>query len=246
MRFSHDQRIARAGELADAHAAAREILQFYSGLTRFQKRIFDEAGARGETEVASLATYFPDFVRLLRRIGPEELAASAARFSDGDRLRELLTECWSGSMPQDWFFGRALIEPFAESLALRGQVDPQWSEPVCPFCGARPALSILRVEGDGGKRWLECSLCSTAWQFRRILCPQCGEEDKEKLPVYIAQEFEHVRVEACDSCLSYIKAVDLTRNGRAVPVVDEIATVPLNIWAEEHGYAKIAPNAVGM
>jgi hypothetical protein len=26
--------------------------------------------------------------------------------------------------------------------------------------------------------------------------------------------------------------VDLTKNGRAVPVVDEIATVALNIWAD--------------
>jgi formate dehydrogenase maturation protein FdhE len=38
----------------------------------------------------------------------------------------------------------------------------------------------------------------------------------------------------------------LTRNGLAVPVVDELATVPLNIWAEEHGYAKLQPNLLGM
>ena len=52
-------------------------------------------------------------------------------------------------------------------------------------------------------------------------------------------EFPHVCVEACDSCGRYIKAVDLTVDGRAVPLVDEIATLPLNIWAEEHGYSKI-------
>jgi len=28
--------------------------------------------------------------------------------------------------------------------------------------------------------------------------------------------------------------------------VDEIATLALNIWAEEHGYSKIVPNVVGM
>jgi formate dehydrogenase maturation protein FdhE len=31
-----------------------------------------------------------------------------------------------------------------------------------------------------------------------------------------------------------------------VPVVDEIATVALNIWAEEHGYAKLEANLLGM
>jgi FdhE protein len=40
--------------------------------------------------------------------------------------------------------------------------------------------------------------------------------------------------------------VDLSRNGMAVPVVDEIATVSLNLWAEEHGYAKDEVNLLGM
>lgn len=64
--------------------------------------------------------------------------------------------------------------------------------------------------------------------------------------MYVAKEFPHVRVEACDACGCYIKAVDVTVDGNAVPLVDEIATLPLNIWAEEHGYSKMAPNIVGM
>ncbi len=105
---------------------------------------------------------------------------------------------------------------------------------------------MLRGEGDGGKRSLVCSLCATEWQFRRVICPACGEEDKEKLPIYVASEFDYIRVDACDSCHTYIKSVDLTKNGHAVPIVDEIATVPLNIWAEEHGYWKLEPNLLGM
>ena len=57
-----------------------------------------------------------------------------------------------------------------------------------------------------------------------------------KLAIYAAKEFSHVRVEACDVCHSYIKTVDLTKDGLAVPVVDELATIPLNLWATEHGY----------
>jgi FdhE protein len=44
----------------------------------------------------------------------------------------------------------------------------------------------------------------------------------------------------------YIKAVDLSRNGLAVPVVDELATVSLNLWAEEHGYTKVQLNLLGV
>ncbi|HTS24407.1 MAG TPA: formate dehydrogenase accessory protein FdhE, partial [Bryobacteraceae bacterium] len=59
-------------------------------------------------------------------------------------------------------------------------------------------------------------------------------------------QFPHVRVEACDSCHTYINSVDLTRNGLAVPVVDELATVSLNVWAEQRGYAKLQLNLLGM
>jgi len=175
---------------------------------------------------------------------------AASNLTNEDTQLEALSKRWEGA-PEDLdprieFFVHILLEPFAMRLAQRGQIDPHWTDPACPFCGSRPALAVLRGEGDGGKRWLKCSLCSTEWQFRRILCPNCGEEDKEKLPVYLAQEFEHVRVEACDTCKTYLKSVDLTKNGLADPIVDEIVTVPLNIWAEEHGYVKLSPNLMGM
>ena len=79
-----------------------------------------------------------------------------------------------------------------------------------------------------------------------MLCWSCGEENKDRLPIYTATQFETVRVEACDTCHTYLKSVDLTKDGHAVPVVDEIATVALNIWAEEHGYSKLEANLLGM
>ena len=47
-------------------------------------------------------------------------------------------------------------------------------------------------------------------------------------------------------CGRYIKTIDLTKNGNAVPVVDELATLPLNLWAVEHGYKKLQPNLLGI
>ena len=75
-----------------------------------------------------------------------------------------------------------------------------------------------------------------------LLCPGCGEEDREKLPVYTTSEFPHIRVEACDTCRHYIKAVDMTSDGTAVPEVDEMAALPLDFWAVEHDYERLAPN----
>jgi len=62
----------------------------------------------------------------------------------------------------------------------------------------------------------------------------------------VAEEFPHVRIEACDACRTYIKSVDLTKNGLAVPVVEELATVALNLWADQHHYVKLQLNLLGM
>ena len=116
----------------------------------------------------------------------------------------------------------------------------------CPRCGAKPVAAVLRPEGDGGKRFLLCSICFTEWEFRRVLCPNCGEEAPEKLPVYTAEEYPHIRVEACETCKVYIKSIDMTRDGLAVPEVDELASVAVDLWAKEKGYTKLQPNLFGL
>jgi formate dehydrogenase maturation protein FdhE len=42
------------------------------------------------------------------------------------------------------------------------------------------------------------------------------------------------------------RTVDLRNNGHAVPAVDELATIPLNLWAAENGYEKLQPNILGI
>jgi FdhE protein len=118
----------------------------------------------------------------------------------------------------------------------------------CPFCGGAPQLSILhnRGQADGGGRQLLCAMCFTAWPFRRILCAYCGEEDERRLAYYHAPSVEHLRVDACDTCGHYLKAVDLTRQGHAVPLVDEVAGAPLDLWAQQQGYEKVELNLVGL
>jgi len=53
-------------------------------------------------------------------------------------------------------------------------------------------------------------------------------------------------VEACRTCRRYLKSVDLRVTGLAVPLVDDVATPELDLWAADQGLEKITPNVLGM
>lgn len=258
MGFSWDRRVARAGELAQTHPAVAELLKFYQHLARFQKSLYDRVASSNEHHLLPvLLPYFPELVSLVKREGSPSLRQAAQSLTedlDEDRLA-LLESIWQHQVQASdlageyAFFAQALLQPYAEVLAGRAggaSAAAEGSPSLCPFCGSRPQVAVLRPEGDGAKRSLLCSLCATEWIFRRVLCPSCGEQDKEKLPVFTAKEFEHVRVDACDTCRTYIKSIDLSKDGRAVPMVDELATVSLNLWAQEKNYQKLRPNLFGV
>jgi formate dehydrogenase accessory protein FdhE len=121
----------------------------------------------------------------------------------------------------------------------------------CPRCGGAPQLSILETAGSASaegssSRLLMCATCLTHWSFRRVLCPHCGEEDERRLGYFQSAAFEHLRVDACESCHRYLKSIDLGKLGLAVPLVDEVAGAPLDLWARERGYEKIELNLVGL
>jgi FdhE protein len=250
MKGDLDHRIARANELTGVYPAAREILTFYRELALFQKSVSEDVHAKSETDVRALVRFFPALLILVGECGPAPLDSFArVNLETPAKQEEVLLACWEGDAANDptgRFYARVLLQPYAEYLASRGDRQSETGDPRCPFCNALPVVGVLRSEGDGAKRSLLCSLCGTEWQYRRVICPSCGEENKEKLPVYLAEQITHVRVDACDTCQTYVKSVDLTKDGHAVPVVDELATVALNIWAEEHGYSKFEPNLLGM
>jgi FdhE protein len=89
---------------------------------------------------------------------------------------------------------------------------------------------------------LVCQLCFTEWDVPRVQCPACQEQKFDSLPVYTADAFAHVRVEACDACKTYLKTIDLTKDGLAVAIVDDLASVPLDLWAREQGYERRREN----
>lgn len=263
-----DQRIERAHELAAAHPFAAEALRFYERIASFQKSLYAglEAGSgtanrppgslRDGLELSILLPWFAQFLSLIEGIAPPPLAQSAAELSAEGEMhwREVLEEFWraGGQGAAALTAAEALIawtflQPCAEHLADHTEpAETQATPSLCPLCSGRPQAGVLRQQGDGARRSLICSLCATEWDYRRIVCPACGEESVDKLPVYVDEELPHVRVEACDTCRHYIKTIDLTKDGRAVPVVDELAAIPLSLWAAENGYTKVSTNLLGL
>ena len=227
-------RIERAAELAQTYPQAREMLLFYRDVALFQN---------DPLVGPPVKHHLPALCALVRRKGTPLLAEAAVYLAEHP-------EEWDSLLAQRddpllAFFSRVIEQPHFERKAAQSKVDTRTVQPTCPFCFEKPAVAVLRPEGDGGRRTLLCGTCATEWEFRRLLCPSCGEEERDQLPVYTTVEFPHVRVEACDTCRHYIKAVDLTRDGHAIPEVDEIAALPLDLWALEHDYQKLAPNLFG-
>jgi FdhE protein len=255
IRSKWDQRIRRADELAAEHPFAAEVLRFYSHVVRLQKDLYADMAGVGQ-DLQLLVPKFPDFLDHIATAAPEPLAQCARdlRKREPEHWLDALNSFWRAAPQFQPEPGRAaellaciFLQPYAEYLADHSEpMPPRETFGTCPFCSARPIAGVLRPEGDGGKRSLICAFCATEWNIGRIVCPACGEETVEKLAVYTADQFPHVRVEACDTCRYYIKTVDLTKSGRAVPVVDELAAIPLDLWAQQHAYVKLRANMLGL
>jgi len=265
----YDARIRRAERLSSQHAFAAEFLDFYKHIAAFQKTfrasIAASSGVKSSSAPAAglgdpldltvLLPHFRGFLSTIEQHAPSALAKAAHQMS------LLPSDSWVASLVAYWelggrcdqqtgafaqFLPRAFLQPYAEyRAALTPKAPVVMTMRVCPSCGSRPLLGVLRPEGDGGKRFLLCSFCLQEWEFRRILCPTCGEEAENKLPVYVAEQLPHIRVEACDTCKFFLTTIDLTKDGHAIPLVDDLAAIPLTLWAHEHGYSRLQPNLLG-
>jgi formate dehydrogenase accessory protein FdhE len=257
------RRIRRAQELAGLYPSAAEVLTFYICIAGLQENLQGElrqvldarppssCGDLDDREVSELSSRFGSFLSLAERHAPAPLAELTLqlRASGTAFWSELLRSAWNVSSPSDatGILAQIFLQPYAEWLASRGSLQPfPHADAICPFCRRKPGFGVLRPMGDGAARSLACSFCMAEWEFRRIVCPGCGEEDDKKLAVFTADEFPCIRVECCDSCRTYLKTIDLTKDGYAEPVVDELASAPLDLWARERGYAKLRSNLLGL
>jgi len=247
------RRADRARDLQADYPAAADLLRFYARVLDFQGHIASDATAtantsqplRAQVEIGIAMGRFPELLRIAQLYGPPRLGDAAAELRKRESEWEQLLTSGAGAGLED-FLIRASLQPLAEHLQSQYPEATDQTARLCPVCGASPQLIILRPEGEGARRSLLCSFCLREWTFRRVVCSYCGELDKEKLPYYAAEECKHVRVEACEVCRRYLKSVDLSLDGLAIPLVDEVALSALDLWASERGYSKIVPNLLGL
>jgi FdhE protein len=261
-------RVARAQQLARQVRAAREPLEFYIALATLEASLLEAHGQALRREAAfaealdtrTVAGALPELLWMFTRVAPAPLARAARDLlsADSSTHRVMLERYWDipGEQSRDErmgtsvtaFIAEAALQPFAEAYAQSAgtgagrRARPRDDLRRCSVCGDRPVVAVLREQGHGARRSVVCGFCLAEWVVPRAECVWCGETRFEKLSNYRADEFPGAAIATCESCRTYIKTIDCARDGTAVPVVDDLATVALDIWAREQGYTRGRPN----
>jgi FdhE protein len=256
-----DRRAARADLLARGSPTAAEPLRFSAGLYRAQGALAEAITARHRRRGLSgrLEEDADQFADLVAEVGgfaaehgPPALAqeARSRQEDDAGRTRARLLRFWSDEAEAaEGYLSRAVLRPYVEVLAfldIAAQRRPVQGG--CPFCAGRPWIAARRSHpgADAARRLLGCALCGGEWPVERIRCPACSEEEPAKLPSFQAEGYPAVRIEACETCHRYVKSIDLTVDGAAIPEVDDLLSLSMDLWAAREGFARIEPGLAGL
>ena len=169
----------------------------------------------------------------------------------GHRLSELSEEL---SLDKDVMLTlvMASLKPSLEATAAHVAdmlEDASWAGLGCPVCGSSQAISELRKPkqngskdtAEGAERILHCSFCGSEWRATRLGCTFCRNTDAESLRYLYIEDDDAYRIDVCEKCKKYIKTVDSSAiSHETVPAVEDIATLHLDIIAEEEGYEREA------
>ncbi|HEX9162283.1 MAG TPA: formate dehydrogenase accessory protein FdhE [Thermoanaerobaculia bacterium] len=249
-----EQRGARAALLATTAEAAAEPLEFarvmFKAQAEIAARIPESLTGHLADDVDALLPIVRPLLRVAAAHGPEQLALEADKraHEDPETARTRLIVYWRGDAPDD-FLARAMLQPYAETLRVRNIApDRVHARGHCPFCGGGAWISARKSapDAESGFRYLGCSLCGTEWNFNRGRCPSCFEEDPHKLPVFQSDAHPLVRIEACETCRRYVKSIDLAKDARPVPIVDDLVSIAMDLWAVDEGFTRIEPGLAGL
>jgi hypothetical protein len=127
---------------------------------------------------------------------------------------------------------RPFLSRCAEVVQPRSDLG-LWTHSYCAMCGGEPELAVITPAAE---RHLICGRCTLRWKFEPLTCPFCRNSDRSLITSFATPDGRY-RVYACDVCQRYLKAYDGRRATRPVmPIVDSVATLPLDAAALQRGY----------
>jgi FdhE protein len=128
---------------------------------------------------------------------------------------------------------RPYLSRCAEVLQQREELR-EWTHPYCGLCGGEPDFAVITPAAE---RHLICGRCTLRWKFEPLTCPYCRNAERSRITSFATPDGQY-RVYACDVCRRYLKAYDGRRATRPVmPMVDTVATLPLDAAAIQRGYS---------
>jgi hypothetical protein len=252
----------RAEVLRERHSFAGELLVLYVALLDAWESVSGVPRNPQGAAAWAAENVLPPVVEATLAAGPPALREAVR-----DRPEPPLAGWLTGEPldPVDRYLARASLAPVLEALGERAGAAcvPGIGGELCPRCGGPPQLSYVAASGESlvsGPRSLLCARCGSGWTCSRSACPACGEEQEARLMVYAEHwhgpvsgrrngdgeaVFGHLRIAACSTCRGYLIEVDMARDPRAVPEVDELAALPLDLYAADQGLTKVTPNLMG-
>ncbi len=168
----------------------------------------------------------------------EALGERAGEACEGPRTDRTCPVC--GGLPQLAYIAAASEELVTPHLYLEcSRCASSWAftRMTCAACGEFESANLLHFNELGA---LEAE---TSGRYVRGADPDAAPNqdvvvsEKPRLP--------HVSIDGCKTCSHFLLTVDCRRDPSAVPAVDELAALPLYVYAGERGLSKIVANQLG-
>jgi FdhE protein len=165
----------------------------------------------------------------------------AALCEDGAALKQMADDL--SVEPEPFSAVNALMAmPFLHACNRRwqGSRAPGWTAGYCPTCGGWPAFAETR--GIERSRYLRCGRCGAEWQAHALFCCFCGNSDHKELGSLVPEKAGSSRaIDTCNRCRGYLKTFNKLQGSAPTKIMlDDLASVDLDIAALEHGFKRPA------
>lgn len=232
----------------DLQAAADLLLKLVrslettGGMRRERKVDTADYATNSCTDAAPLLPVAAHSIRRAVEVNKIDIGALLMHSAAGERL---IIESTARHLQLDpgllWTLAQSALKPalhaWRRQLAPLGE-EAQWQQGCCFICGSHATLGELRNNGQA--LHLRCGQCGADWQFPRLRCMWCGNEDHGTLScLYREVHVNKMRVEACESCHGFLKVITSfsPTPPEMLPVAD-LETLHLDFIAQKHGYER--------